>query len=38
LTEEQVGVKVGLTVLRGGEKMTLEVVPQESPALAQVQR
>jgi S1-C subfamily serine protease len=30
LTEEQVGAKVGLTVLRGGEKKILEVVPEES--------
>jgi S1-C subfamily serine protease len=32
LTEEQVGAKVGLTVLRGGEKTVLEVVPEESAA------
>jgi S1-C subfamily serine protease len=30
LTEEQVGVKVSLTVLRHGEKTVLEVVPEES--------
>jgi S1-C subfamily serine protease len=30
LTEEQVGVKVGLTVLRGDEKTALDVVPEES--------
>ena len=30
LTEEQVGVKVSLTVLRRGEKTVLEVVPEES--------
>jgi S1-C subfamily serine protease len=30
LTEEQVGAKVGLTILRGGEKTTLDVVPEES--------
>lgn len=30
LTEEQVGVKVALTVLRRGEKTVLEVVPEES--------
>ncbi|HSF59864.1 MAG TPA: trypsin-like peptidase domain-containing protein [Candidatus Binatia bacterium] len=30
LTEEQVGVKVGLTVLRGNEKAILDVVPEES--------
>jgi S1-C subfamily serine protease len=34
LTEEQVGVKTGLTVLRGGEKLTLEVVPEESASSA----
>jgi len=38
LTEEQVGVKVGLTVLRGGEKTMLEVVPEESARSAQVSR
>ena len=38
LTEEQVGVKAGLTVLRGGEKMTLDVVPEESASSAQVPR
>jgi S1-C subfamily serine protease len=32
LTEEQVGVKVELTVLRGGEKTMLDVVPEESSA------
>jgi S1-C subfamily serine protease len=30
LTEEQVGVRVLLTLLRGGEKTVLEVVPEES--------
>jgi S1-C subfamily serine protease len=30
LTEDQVGTKVELTVLRGGEKTILNVVPQES--------
>jgi len=30
LTEEQVGVKALLTVLRHGEKRTLHIVPQES--------
>ena len=30
LTEEQVGIKVGLTVLRGDEKTALDVVPEES--------
>ena len=30
LTEEQVGAKVGLTVLRGDEKTVLDVVPEES--------
>ena len=30
LTEEQVGVKVGLTVLRGNEKIILDVLPEES--------
>ncbi|MGB7948414.1 MAG: trypsin-like peptidase domain-containing protein [Candidatus Binatia bacterium] len=30
LTEEQVGTKVELTVLRGGDKTALEVVPEES--------
>lgn len=30
LTEQQVGVKSVLTVLRGSEKMDLEIVPQES--------
>jgi S1-C subfamily serine protease len=38
LTEEQVGVKVGLTVLRGGEKTMLEVIPEESARSAQVPR
>jgi S1-C subfamily serine protease len=38
LTEEQVGVKVGLTVLRGGEKTMLDVVPEESPRSPQVPR
>lgn len=32
LTEEQVGVKVELTVLRGSEKTMLDVVPEESSA------
>jgi S1-C subfamily serine protease len=31
LTEEQVGVRVELTVLRGGERLVLGVVPEESP-------
>jgi S1-C subfamily serine protease len=38
LTEEQVGAKVGLTVLRGGEKKTLEVVPEESERSQQAAR
>jgi S1-C subfamily serine protease len=38
LTEEQVGVKVGLTVLRGGEKTMLDVVPEESARSPQVSR
>jgi S1-C subfamily serine protease len=38
LTEEQVGVKVGLTVLRGGEKTMLEVIPEESARSPQVPR
>src|SRR6266480_3991508 len=35
LTEEQVGTKIGLTFLRSGEKLTLEVVPEESARPAQ---
>ncbi len=35
LTEEQVGTKIGLTFLRSGEKLTLEVVPEESARSAQ---
>jgi len=38
LTEEQVGTKIGLTFLRSGEKLTLEVVPEESARLAQALR
>lgn len=38
LTEEQVGTKIGLTFLRGGEKLTLEVVPEESARPAQALR
>ena len=38
LTEEQLGVKVGLTVLRGGEKTMLDVVPEESARSPQVPR
>jgi S1-C subfamily serine protease len=38
LTEEQVGAKVGLTVLRGGEKKILEVVPEESERSQQAAR
>jgi S1-C subfamily serine protease len=30
LTEEQVGIKVGLTILRGNEKTMLDVIPEES--------
>jgi len=32
LTDEQVGLSVSLTVLRRGEKMVVEIVPQESKA------
>ena len=38
LTEEQVGTKIELTLLRGGEKLTLEVVPEESARSAQALR
>ena len=38
LTEEQVGTKIGLTFLRSGEKLTLEVVPEESARSAQALR
>ena len=38
LTEEQVGVKTGLTILRGGEKLTLDVVPEESAGTLQTPR
>ncbi len=38
LTEEQVGTKIGLTFLRSGEKLTLEVVPEESARPAQALR
>src|SRR5262247_1192780 len=38
LTEEQVGAKVGLTVLRGGEKKILQVVPEESERSQQAAR
>jgi S1-C subfamily serine protease len=31
LTEEQVGVKVELTLIRGSERLVLNVVPEESP-------
>jgi S1-C subfamily serine protease len=32
LTDSQVGVRSGLTIIRGTEKITLEIVPQEAPA------
>jgi len=38
LTEEQVGTKIELTLLRSGEKLTLEVVPEESARPAQALR
>ena len=38
LTEEQVGTKIELTLLRSGEKLTLEVVPEESARSAQALR
>jgi len=38
LTEEQVGTKIELTLLRGGEKLTLEVVPEESARSVQALR
>ena len=38
LTEEQVGTKIGLTFLRSGEKLTLEVVPEESARSVQALR
>lgn len=38
LTEEQVGAKVDLTLLRSGEKITLSVVPEESDRAAQARR
>lgn len=38
LTEEHVGVKTELTVLRGGEKLMLVVVPEESGSSVQVAR
>ena len=38
LTEEQVGTKIELTFLRSGEKLTLEVVPEESARSAQALR
>jgi S1-C subfamily serine protease len=38
LTEEQVGKKVQLTLLRRGEKVTLEVVPEASEASMQSSR
>ena len=34
LTEDQVGTKVELTIIRSGEKLALDVVPQESRRLA----
>jgi len=33
-----VGTKIELTLLRGGEKLTLEVVPEESARSAQALR
>ena len=38
LTEEQVGTKIELTLLRSGEKLTLEVVPEESARSVQALR
>ena len=38
LTEEQVGTKIELAFLRSGEKLTLEVVPEESARSAQALR
>jgi S1-C subfamily serine protease len=38
LTEEQVGTNIELTLVRGGEKLTLEVVPEESARSAQALR
>jgi hypothetical protein len=38
LTEDQVGAKVELTFIRDGEKLTLEVVPEESRRLAHAPR
>jgi len=38
LTEEQVGTKIELALLRSGEKLTLEVVPEESARSAQALR
>jgi len=38
LTEEQVGTKIELTLLRSDEKLTLEVVPEESARSAQALR
>ena len=38
LTEEQVGTKIELTLIRSGEKLTLEVVPEESARSAQALR
>ena len=31
LTEQRIGTKTRMTVIRGPEKLTLEVVPDESP-------
>jgi S1-C subfamily serine protease len=38
LTEEQLGIKTALTVLRGGEKLIVDVVPEESAGLTQMAR
>src|SRR5438874_1158020 len=38
LTEAQVGTKIELTLLRSGEKLTLEVVPEESARSVQALR
>src|SRR6266702_7927746 len=38
LTDHQVGTKIELTLLRSGEKLTLEVVPEESARSAQALR
>ena len=38
LTEEQVGTKIDLTLLRSDEKLTLEVVPEESARSSQALR